>query len=152
MPTPSSVVNMPTSLTALYIPTSSIVADIPTDPILSIVSTFAETETGVELIERTETNIDSLDRSIPLSVCLPLPFSHEDSTDVSDTQFYSSKCAVYDKKCSPAKCCPGCRQPIHLDYGKSVGGIENTIGLVWCISCWIHVRSKSLQKAVYQLR
>ena len=84
--------------------------------------------------------------SIPLSVCLPLPFSHEDSSDVSDTQFYSSKCAVCEEKCSPAKCCPGCRQPIHLDYGKSVEGIENTIGLVWCITCWIHVRSKSLQK------
>ena len=146
MPTPSTAVNMPTSSTALYIPTSSIVADIPTDPTSSIVTTFAETETGVELIERTETNIDSLVRSIPLSLCLPLPFSHENSSDVSDTQFYSSKCAVCEEKCSPAKCCPGCKQPIHLYCGQFVEGIENTIGPVWCISCWIHVRSKSLQK------
>ena len=139
MPTPSTAVNMPTSSTALYIPTSSIVADIPTDPTSSIVTTFAETETGVELTERTETNIDSLDRSIPLSLCLPLPFSHENSSDVSDTQFYSSKCAVCEEKCSPAKCCPGCKQPIHLDCGQSVEGIENTY-LNHC------------KKAVYQLR
>ena len=130
---------MPTCSTALYIPTSSIVADIPTDSTSSIVTTFAETETGVELIERTETNIDSLDRSIPLSLCLPLPSSMK-------THFYSSKCAVCEEKCSPAKCCPGCKQPVHLDCGQSVEGIENTIGPVWCISCWIHVRSKSLQK------
>ena len=108
-------------------------------------TTFPETETGVELIERTETNIDSLDRSIPSSLCLLLPFSHENS-DVSDTQFYSNKCAVCEEKCSPAKCFPGCKQPVHLDCGQSVEGIENTIGPVWCISCWIHVRSKSLQK------
>ena len=143
MPTPSTA---PTSSTALYIPTSSIVTDIPTDPTSSIVPTFPETETGIELIERTVTNIDSLDRSIPLSLCLPLPFSHENSSDVSDTQFYSSKCAVCEEKCSPAKCCPGCKQRIHLDCGQSVEGIENTIGPVWCISCWIHVRSKSLPK------
>ena len=146
VPTSSTAVNMPTSSTALYIPTSSIVADIPTDPTSSIVTTLAETETGVELIERTETNIDSLDRSIPLSLCLPLPFSHENSSDVSDTQFYSSKCAVCEEKCSSAKCCPGCKQPIHLECGQSVEGIENTICPVWCISCWIHVRSKSFQK------
>ena len=123
--------DIPTSSTALYIPTSSIVADFPTNPTSSIVPTFPETETGVELIERTETNIDSLDRSIPLSLCLPLPFSHENSSDVSDTQFYSSKCAVCEEKCSQAKCCPGCKQPIHLDCGQSVEGIENTIGPVW---------------------
>ena len=146
IPTSSTAVNIPTSSTALYIPTSSIVADIPTDPSSSIVPTFPETETVVELIERTQINFDSLDRKIPLSLCLPLPFSHENSSDVSDTQFYSSKCVVLcEEKCSPAKCCPGCKQPNHLDCGQSVEGIENTMGPVWCISCWIHVRFKSLQ-------
>ena len=60
MPTPSTAVNMPTPSTALYIPTSSIVADIPTDPTSSIVTTFAETETGVELIERTKPTLTHL--------------------------------------------------------------------------------------------
>ena len=46
--------DIPTSSTAFYIATSSIVADIPTDPTSSIVPTFPETQTGVELIERTE--------------------------------------------------------------------------------------------------
>ena len=100
-------------------PTSSSVADIPADSASSIVSTFSETESGV---------------------------SPENSSEVSDTQLYSSKCAVCEQKCSPAKCCPGCKQPVHLDCGQSVEGIENTVGPMWCISCWIHVRSKSLQK------
>ena len=82
--------DIPTSSTAFYMLTSSIVADIN-------LLTFPETETGVELIERTETNIDSLDRSIPLSLCLRLPFFRENSSDVSDTQFYSSKCAVCEE-------------------------------------------------------
>ena len=136
--------DIPSSSTALYIPTSSIVADIPTDPTSLIVPTFPETETGVELIERTQTNIDSLDRSIPLSLCLPSSFSHEKRCFRYPILF--EQMCVCEEKCSPAKCCPGCKQPIHPDCGQSVEGIENTIGSVWCISCCIHVRSKSLQK------
>ena len=111
--------DIPTSSTAVNMPTSSSVADTPADPASSIVSTLSETESGV---------------------------SPENSTEVSDTQIYSIKCAVCEQKCSLAKCCPGYKQPVHLDCGQSVEGIENTVGPIWCISCWIHVGSKSLQK------
>ena len=41
---------------------------------------------------------------------------------------------------------PMVQQPVHRDCGQSIEGIENTVGPIWRISCWNHVRSKSLQE------
>ena len=58
-----TAVDMPTTSTAVNMPTFSSVADIPADPASSIVLTFSETESEV---------------------------SHENSSEVSDTQIYWS--------------------------------------------------------------
>ena len=67
-----TAVDMPTTSTAVNMPTFSSVADIPADPASSIVLTFSETESEV---------------------------SHENSSEVSDTQIYSSKCVVCKQRC-----------------------------------------------------
>ena len=99
-----TAVDMPTTSTAVNMPTFSSVADIPADPASSIVLTFSETESEV---------------------------SHENSSEVSDTQIYSSKCVVCKQRCIQAECCPGCKQPIYRDCGQSVEGIEKTVGPIW---------------------
>ena len=126
----SAVFSKPTRSTAPEIPTSFIVAPL--------------SETDTELSEESESNLDTPGPSIPS--LLPLPFSPGNSSDVSDTEIILNKCSVRDQKCSRAKCCPECKQPIHAECGQSVEGVEGNVNSLWCISCWIYVRSESLRK------
>ena len=144
-----------TSSAALCMPTSSTTSDFLTYSAVfskSTRSTAPEIPKSFNAAHFLKLKLDWVKRvnqlrhtglSIPL---LPLPFSPGNSSDVSDTEIILNKCAVCDQKCSRAKCCTQCKQPIHAQCGQFVKGVEVNVNSLWCISCGIYVRSESLRK------